>query len=121
MLLIVCVLGLTIAGASAQTVNCAKALPGSRLSARYNETIAHAVHSMTVAGLRLFSDKAAAVNFVPTVNQDLSHVKSVLDHAPEVALGNDFNTLSMNIIDNILSSLGNEKDGLGRYFRQSRF
>ena len=94
-------------------LNCAKAFPDSKLTARYNETIAHAVHSMTVEGLKLFSEKATEKNFVPTVNQDLSMPNTVLNHAPLDGIGHDFSTLTMNVIDKVLSTLGNSKDGLG--------
>jgi hypothetical protein len=95
------------------TLDCSKAFPEAALTAKYNETIAHAIHSMTVKGLQLFSDKASAKNFVPTVNQDLNQAQAVLDHAPEDPIGHDFTTLTMNIVDKILSTLGNSQDGLG--------
>ena len=98
---------------SEATVNCAKSLPNAALSANYNETIAHAIHSMTVEGLKLFSVHATKENFVPTVNQDISQSNLVLDHAPDNPTNHDFATTTMNIIDKILSSLGNSKDGLG--------
>ncbi|KAH3880529.1 uncharacterized protein LOC127878242 [Dreissena polymorpha] len=113
-LLAICLVATPTSGT--MTLNCQKAFPTSTLTKNYNETIAHAIHSMTVAGLRVFSSKASANNFVPTVNQDLSQEQTVLDHAPEHALGHDFSTLTMNIIDNILSTLGNSMDGLGSHW-----
>ena len=104
---------LALIAVSRATLDCSKTFPDSGLTSRYNETIAHAIHSMTVRGLKLFNDKASTKNFVPTVNQDLSDDAPVLDHAPEEPLGHDFTTLTMNIIDKILSTLGNSKDGLG--------
>ncbi|KAL4226932.1 hypothetical protein ACF0H5_014910 [Mactra antiquata] len=93
--------------------DCSKLFPGSGLSKSYNETIAHAIHSMTVDGLKLFHPHATTKNFVPTVNQDLSQANVVLNHAPEEELDSDFTTMTMNTISKILSTLGNSKDGLG--------
>lgn len=41
----------------------------------------------------------------------------MLDHAPEEPLGHDFSTMTMNIIDKILATLGNSKDGLGKFYK----
>ncbi|XP_052782075.1 uncharacterized protein LOC128218448 [Mya arenaria] len=109
-------LGLCVAVTAAQTLDCGRAFPQAGISRNYNETIAHAIHAMTVTGLKIFNPKATAVNYVPTVNQDLNQPETVLAHAPEVPLGNDFSTLTMNIVDNILSTLGNSKDGLGPHW-----
>ena len=83
------------------------------LSSNYNETIAHAIHSMTVQGLRLFNRRATENNKIPTVNADLSSSQKVLPYAPDVSLGTDFTTEPMNRVDDILGHIGNEKDGLG--------
>ncbi|KAL3853477.1 hypothetical protein ACJMK2_017013 [Sinanodonta woodiana] len=98
------------------TVNCSSTFPSTKLSPNYNETIAHAIHSMTVEGLKLFNIKASEINFVPTVNQDVFSDKPVLEHAPKDGFGNDFHTSTMNVIDRILSTLGNSKDGLGPHW-----
>ena len=100
-------------GCSEAVVNCSKSLPHAKLSTNYNETIAHAIHSMTVEGLALFSDRPTEKNYVPTVNQDLNQPSLVLEHAPSDPLNHDFATTTMNIVDKILSTLGNSKDGLG--------
>lgn len=97
-------------------LNCAKTFPTASLTPRYNESIAHAIHSMTVDSLKLFSGKATDKNYVPTVNQDLSKKNIVLEHAPQDAIGHDFSTMTMNIVDKILSTLGNAKDGLGEHW-----
>lgn len=110
-----CTFFLALIAVSRATLDCSKTFPHSGLTPRYNETIAHAIHSMTVKGLKLFNEKASKANFVPTVNQDLSQVMTVLNHAPEDPLNHDFTTLTMNIIDKILSTLGNSKDGLGKF------
>ena len=100
-------------GGSEAAVNCAKSMPHAQLSPNYNETIAHAIHSMTVEGLTLFSDRVTDKNYIPTVNQDISQANLVLEHAPRDPINHDFTTTTMNIIDKILTSLGNSKDGLG--------
>lgn len=100
-------------GRSEAAIDCAKSIPHAQLSANYNETIAHAIHSMTVEGLKLFHSHVTEKNFVPTVNQDISQAQLVLDHAPNDPVNHDFTTTTMNIIDKILSTLGNSQDGLG--------
>ncbi|CAF4488589.1 unnamed protein product, partial [Rotaria magnacalcarata] len=40
------------------------------LSSNYNESIAHAIHSMTVQGLQLFNPRANDQNTIPTVNHN---------------------------------------------------
>jgi len=96
---------------------CTSRLRKAGLSPRYNETIAHAIHSMTVEGLQLFSPAFDQVNNVPTVNKDLSNRnKMVLDWAPSDPWGNDFTMRTMNIIDNILSKVGTTDDGLGPHW-----
>lgn len=106
----------TIATRYAAAIDCSKRFPASRLTSKYNESIAHAVHSMTVDGLKLFSLKASSINYVPTVNQDLSQAETVLSHAPEDPTEHEFSTATMNILDKILSTLGNSKDGLGEHW-----
>ena len=44
----------------------------SGLTDRYSENVAHAVHSMTVQGLKLFNPKATEKNSIPTVNHNVS-------------------------------------------------
>ncbi|CAH3186540.1 unnamed protein product [Porites lobata] len=84
------------------------------LSANFNETIAHSIHSMTVQGLRLFNPRATEDNRVPTVNHDIHDEKHlVLPYAPEDPYEEDFSTEAMNIMDAILSRIGLDDDGLG--------
>jgi len=93
---------------------CTSRLLEAGLSPRYNETIAHAIHSMTVEGLQLFNPALGQVNEVPTVNKDLSNRnKMVLDWAPSDPWGNDFTMQTMNIVDSVLSKVGATDDGLG--------
>jgi len=97
--------------------SCTPRLKEAGLSPRYNETIAHAIHSMTVEGLQLFSPAFDQVNNVPTVNKDLSNRnRMVLDWAPSDPWGNDFTMRTMNIIDNVLSKVGTTDDGLGPHW-----
>eukprot|EP00754_Rhynchopus_humris_P040843 Rhum_TRINITY_DN24017_c0_g1::Rhum_TRINITY_DN24017_c0_g1_i1::g.179169::m.179169 len=97
-----CLLVATAVGvAEAGTGRC----PGSvyraaGLSAGFNETIGHAIHSMTVEGLRLFNPRATGANRVPTVNRDMSSPTKVVPYAPEVELPRDtgFATTPMKVI-----------------------
>ena len=105
--------GLALARPSYDPAACAVLYKGASLSTNYNETIAHAVHSMNVQGLKMFSPRATEHNRIPTVNLDRSSAEKVLPYAPNFPTGSDFSTQTMNIIDRILSHIGNAKDGLG--------
>ncbi|KAK3104111.1 hypothetical protein FSP39_024502 [Pinctada imbricata] len=96
--------------------SCKDTLNNAGISSRFNETIAHAIHSMTVEGLKLFEPFASEKNSIPTVNQDLSKPEKVLPFAPDVQTGSSFATPVMNTIDKILSSIGDAKDGLGPHW-----
>ena len=96
--------------------DCRQLLVHNGLSANYNETIAHAIHSMTVEGLRMFNPRATLDNHVPTVNMDRRSSQKVVPYAPEDPLGSDFSTETMNIIDKILHNVGKDNDGLGQYW-----
>ena len=54
------------------TSDCRDLYSSYNLSPNFNETIAHAIHSMTVQGLRMFNPRATEDNTVPTVNHDIS-------------------------------------------------
>lgn len=115
MLLLAFVASLTVVTAE-PSQTCKEAFYKSGLSRNYNETIAHAIHSMTVEGLRMFDPSASEQNKIPTVNQDLSQEQKVLGFAPHFHTATDFATSTMNIIDKILSTVGNSKDGLGEHW-----
>eukprot|EP01001_Neometanema_parovale_P010548 NODE_6788_length_817_cov_185.047550_g6552_i0.p1 GENE.NODE_6788_length_817_cov_185.047550_g6552_i0~~NODE_6788_length_817_cov_185.047550_g6552_i0.p1 ORF type:complete len:232 (-),score=76.83 NODE_6788_length_817_cov_185.047550_g6552_i0:120-767(-) len=86
------------------------------VSPRFNETIAHAIHSLTVEDLRMFHPRATDENTIPTVNHNLQASNKVLDFAPSDAVGRDFHTYTMNTIDHILSNVGKHNDGLGKHW-----
>ncbi|CAH1780043.1 unnamed protein product [Owenia fusiformis] len=96
-----------------QTATCKTAYSTAGLSSNFNETIAHAIHSMTVEGLRLFNPKATEKNCIPTVNHNISADIKVLPYAPSDCIGGDFSTWTMNTLDKILSNIGIDDDGLG--------
>lgn len=82
---------------------CSKELRAAGLSANLNETIAHAIHSMTVQGLQLFNPRANEHNTIPTVNHNL-HSKTegkVLMYAPNDPLPSDYFDFTMNMIDKV--------------------
>ena len=95
---------------------CHQLLLQNGLSENFNETIAHAVHSMTVEGLKMFNPRATLDNHVPTVNMDRRSSQKVVPFAPEDPLGSDFSTKTMNVIDKILQNVGKDNDGLGQYW-----
>ncbi|XP_072021003.1 uncharacterized protein [Amphiura filiformis] len=95
---------------------CDKINPKVDLSDTFSENIAHAIHSMTVQGLRLFNPKVTEKNSVPTVNHNMSAPDLVVPYAPDEPIGDDFNTDAMNMIDHILSHIGKENDALGAYW-----
>lgn len=84
---------------------CALHLHAVGLSSNYNETIAHAIHSMTVQGLRLFNPRANENNGIPTVNHNLHDASGVkvLMYAPNDPLPSDYFDFNMNMIDKVRS------------------
>ncbi len=107
--LIIIVCCLALATAAPQTSRCHKLLIEAGFSSNFNETIAHAIHSMTVQGLQMFNPRATEDNHIPTVNMDRRAPEKVIPYAPNDFVGSDFSTLSMNTIDKLLS---NDNDGL---------
>ena len=99
--------------AQAKPFECKQLYQRYGFSNNLNETIAHAIHSMNVEGLQMFNPRATENNVIPTVNLDRSSTQKVLPYAPCYPLGDEFTTVSMNMVDQILSQIGNEKDGLG--------
>ena len=102
--------------ASASDGKCRHLLLKNGLSANFNETVAHSIHSMTVEGLQMFNPRATIDNHVPTVNMDRHSPEKVVPFAPADPLGDDFWTEPMNIVDKILQNVGKDNDGLGRYW-----
>ncbi|XP_067685420.1 uncharacterized protein [Haliotis asinina] len=101
------------ASTHAFSIHCKNTLLSSGMSEKFNETVAHAIHSMTVQGLSMFIKHPSEDNTIPTVNHNLRGVQKVLPYAPSDPVGSDFRTHTMNTIDKILSNLGEETDGLG--------
>ena len=61
------------------------------MTEKFNETVAHAIHSMTLNALREFEPTAKVENGVPVVNprlNDPAETELVIPHAPEEKLGN---------------------------------
>ncbi len=88
------------------TARCSKYLQDAGLSSNFNESIAHAIHSMTVQGLQLFNRRANENNKIPTVNHNL-HVEKgarVLMYAPNDPLPSDYFDFTMNMIDKVRRS-----------------
>lgn len=113
MLRLVCLFVVVGLGLALATSGCRQLLLQNGLSANYNETIAHAIHSMTVQGLQMFNPRATLDNRVPTVNMDRHSPQKVIPFAPDDPLGSDFSTRTMNVIDKILRNVGQDNDGLG--------
>jgi hypothetical protein len=94
---------LAVAHGYVAPTRCALHLRAVGLSSNFNETIAHAIHSMTVQGLQLFNPRASTNNNIPTVNLNL-HDKSgvkVLNYAPNDPLPSDYFDFTMNMIDKV--------------------
>ena len=66
---------------------CDKVNPYIGLSDNFSENIAHAIHSMTVQGLRLFNPRVTEKNTVPTVNHNVSAPDIVVPYAPDDPVG----------------------------------
>ena len=63
------------------------------MSTNYNETIAHAIHSLTLNELRKFNPEAKEENGIPVVNprlNDPTTTTRVVSHAPMEMLGQSF-------------------------------
>jgi hypothetical protein len=93
-------------------LSCAPAMEYG-VSAQFNHTVAHAIHSMTLEGLKLFNPQASARNGIPTVNRD-TNVGGIVDDAPEVVFPSDsagFVTPTMKVINALFSKLGEGTDG----------
>ncbi len=95
---------------------CHKKLLDYGFSSNFNETVAHAIHSMTVEGLHLFNPRANEKNTVPTVNMDRHAPVNMVPYAPEDPVGSDFTTFTMNTFDKILTNYGQDNDGLGQFW-----
>jgi hypothetical protein len=94
---------LAVAHGYVAPTRCASHLRAVGLSSNFNETIAHAIHSITVQGLQLFNPRASESNRIPTVNLNL-HDKSgvkVLMYAPNDPIPTDYFDRSMNMIDKV--------------------
>lgn len=109
---LVLVIGLAYAMPTEQNA-CVKFLVEQGFSHNFNETIAHAIHSMTVQGLQKFNPRATVRNSVPTVNMDRHSDVKVIPYAPEDPLGEDFTTVTMKTFDKIMNNIGKDNDGLG--------
>ena len=92
---------------------CTEVYRQFELSDNFNETVAHAIHSMTVQGLRIFNPRATEDNNIPTVNHNVLAEKKVVPNAPSDPTGHDFATPAMNLLDHVLSNVGAANDGLG--------
>eukprot|EP00998_Keelungia_sp_KM082_P007576 NODE_3771_length_853_cov_87.410468_g3748_i0.p1 GENE.NODE_3771_length_853_cov_87.410468_g3748_i0~~NODE_3771_length_853_cov_87.410468_g3748_i0.p1 ORF type:complete len:224 (-),score=64.44 NODE_3771_length_853_cov_87.410468_g3748_i0:130-801(-) len=94
---------------------CPDTLNAAGMSSNYNETVAHAIHAMTVQAMRMFNPEARVENHIPTVNRNIAQpgAAKVTSYAPDVQLPTDFATPVMQQIDDILSSIGSPTDGLG--------
>lgn len=62
------------------------------MSSRFNETIARALHSMTVEGLQLFDSIYVKYNSIPTINQDTASKEKILPYASPVLIMKVFET-----------------------------
>eukprot|EP00756_Hemistasia_phaeocysticola_P012790 Hpha_TRINITY_DN15229_c0_g2::TRINITY_DN15229_c0_g2_i2::g.65176::m.65176 len=107
-------LGASLLAVTAANTCSPALLQGAGLGPMFNESIAHAIHSITVDGLRLFNPEAGPKNGVPTVNRNMRSTIHVVEDAPLVELeSNGFVTDPMKVINSIFNHLGEMDDGLG--------
>lgn len=92
-------------------ISLSQACPG--VSRAFNETIGHALHSITLEDLRRFNPRTPVENGIPTVNMDLSSAESIVPNAPSVNMGDHFATDAFNIINWVLTHQDTGDDGLG--------
>jgi len=93
--------------------NCRVEFPEAGLSYRYNESIAHAIHSMTLDVVQRFQPAVGLDNNVPTVNMNISSAEKVVHAVPEKLPENGFNGREMRLVDMMLAQIGTPNDGLG--------
>merc|ERR550534_1038738 len=85
-------------------LNSAASIPGDclsileqsqALSATYPKRIAHGIHSLTLADLRLYFDpNANKTNNIPTVNRNLTS-EPILNDAPDIGRSDRFKTIGL--------------------------
>merc|ERR1712166_469990 len=94
---------------------CGSHLKDAGVSTRFDETVAHAIHSITANELMKFSKDVTPDNGIPTVNRAISLEPSekVLPNAPHVEVPHDFVTEAMNLFDLTLTHATDHSDGLG--------
>lgn len=109
-----CVLFLTYIGAVYGVTNqCTSEFVNAGLSENYAETIAHAVHSLTLQDLKKWDNRTTVNNTVPTINRHLYGAGGINHGAPDVPLPDVFDTEEMQVVDLVLSHWGDQDDGLG--------
>lgn len=105
------------ASPAAAAKSCSDAYAAAGVSDRFAETVAHAVHSLTVQDLQMFAPGTTEDNNIPTVPHNLTivdgKVPPISHNAPDTPLPTGFDTDAMRTIDGVLSHLGEHNDGLG--------
>ena len=108
---------MAVMASSATATKCSDAFDAAGVSDRFAETVAHAVHSLTVEDLKQFNPDVTEDNSIPTVPRDLTlvdgHAPEISHSAPSVPLPEGFSTDAMRTVDLVLASLGDGNDGLG--------
>lgn len=97
---------------------CARKLQESHASTKFIGSVAHGIHSMTLAELKKFYATATENNFVPTVNQDLTADQAILMYAPDIKSPLDqsmFETEGMKTLDTVLSRMDNKLWGIKNF------
>ncbi|KAF6032537.1 hypothetical protein EB796_009138 [Bugula neritina] len=112
------VIGVVLLGVvlPALSKECAQLYEENGLSPNFNETIAHAIHSLTLNELRKFNPLAEELNGVPVVNprlNDPTETERVIPHAPEEEINKNFVSEAMNTIDSVMSQVGQSGDQFG--------
>merc|ERR1712166_629066 len=95
---------------------CGSHLKDAGVSTRFDETVAHAIHSITANELMKFSKDVTPDNGIPTVNRAISLEPSekVLPNAPHVEVPHDFVTEAMNLFDLTLTHAFHMRDLWGK-------
>ena len=93
--------------------SCSALYKAAGISTNFNETIAHAVHSMIRGGTASVQRQSYRQQQDPHRQPGPQCRRECAPYAPDYPTGQDFSTKTMNIIDRILTHIGNAKDGLG--------
>lgn len=96
--------------------DCRAVLKEAGASDRFPGLVAHGIHSLTVADLKLyFKADVTSKNGIPTVNADLKNDQAILFNAPDTPVDSMFSTPGMRALDRVLSHMDDPSYDIREY------